>query len=75
MDINITVAQDIRKARTKDIPGGSVIKNPPCKAGDAVQALVQRLRSHVPWPNKYTFLKRKKSKNIKYFPCCHLSKE
>ena len=51
MDINITVAQDIRKARTRDIPGGSVIKNPPCKAGDAVQALVQRLRSHMPQGN------------------------
>lgn len=47
MDINITVAQDIRKARTRDFPGGSVIKSPPCKAGDEVQVLVQRLRSHM----------------------------
>ena len=41
MDINITVAQDIRKARTRDFPGGPVIKSPPCKVEDAVQALVQ----------------------------------
>ena len=48
MDINITVAQDIRKTSERDFPGGPVIKNPPCKAGDAVQALVQKLRSHMP---------------------------
>ena len=31
-----------------DFPGGTMVKNLPCNAGDKVQSLVRELRSHVP---------------------------
>ena len=36
---------------TGDFPGGPVVKNLPCNAGDIVQSLVGVFRSHMPQSN------------------------
>ena len=36
---------------TGDFPGGPVVKNLPCNAGDIVQSLVGEFRSHMPQSN------------------------
>ena len=41
----------LKQNRYWDFPGGLVIRNLPCNAGDSVQSEVQALRSHVAQSN------------------------
>jgi len=44
----VSVTMSNHKGNMWDFPGGLVVKISSSNAGDAVQSLVQKLRSHVP---------------------------
>ena len=54
---------DHKNTKSGDFPGGPVVKNPPCSAGEAGSVLITKLRPHMP---QGTYLKFKDCLNT---PC------
>ena len=51
LDYNFWAFKHFKIREDWDFPGGPVVKNPPCNAGDAGPVLVRELRSHMSWSN------------------------